>query len=105
MKHSVLLSLLLALGCMHVHGAPVDQDGMQQGSCEDAQAKGAAGQALNKINQDRQEGYVLGLHRLSNVHITKHVSHDTERRCNVHLIFLLQYCFPVESDKNVELRI
>ncbi|XP_030289807.1 fetuin B isoform X2 [Sparus aurata] len=72
MKHSVLLSLLLALGCMHVHGAPVEQDGMQQGSCEDAQAKGAAQQALNKINQDRQEGYVLGLHRLSNVHITKH---------------------------------
>lgn len=96
MKHSVLLSLLLALGCMHVHGAPVEQDGMQQGSCEDAQAKGAAQQALNKINQDRQEGYVLGLHRLSNVHITKHVSHDTERRYSVHLIFLLQYYFPVE---------
>lgn len=76
MNHSVLLSLLLALGCMHVHGAPVDQAGMQPWSCEDAQAKGAAGLALNKINQDRQEGYILGLHRLSNVHITKQVSHE-----------------------------
>lgn len=78
MKQSVLLSLLLALGCMHVRGAPVEQDGMEQGSCEDASAKGAAGLALTKINQDRKEGYIFSLQRLSNVHMTKHVSHVTE---------------------------
>ncbi|XP_070688756.1 histidine-rich glycoprotein-like [Pempheris klunzingeri] len=72
MKHCVLFSLLLALGCVHVHGAPVEQDGMVQGSCEDASAKGAAEQALMKINQDRKEGYVFGLHRLSDVHMMKH---------------------------------
>ncbi|XP_023284462.1 antihemorrhagic factor cHLP-B-like [Seriola lalandi dorsalis] len=72
MKHCVLLSLLLALGCVHVHGAPVEQGGLQQGSCEDASALGAAGEALTKINQDRQEGYIFGLHRLSNVHTAQH---------------------------------
>uniref|UniRef100_A0A8C3A320 Fetuin B n=1 Tax=Cyclopterus lumpus TaxID=8103 RepID=A0A8C3A320_CYCLU len=70
MKHCMLLSLLLALGC--VHGAPVAPDAMEQGSCEDASAMGAAGLALNKINQDRTEGYIFALHRLSNVHMTKH---------------------------------
>lgn len=77
MKHCLLLSLLLALGCMHVRGAPLENDGMEQGSCEDPQAKGAAGLALSKINADRKEGYVFGLHRLSNVHMTKHVSPTT----------------------------
>ncbi|XP_041792083.1 histidine-rich glycoprotein-like [Chelmon rostratus] len=72
MKHCVLLSLLLALGCVHIHGAPVEPAGLEQGSCEDASAKGAAGLALTKINQDRTEGYVFNLHRLSNVHMTKH---------------------------------
>ncbi|XP_044055531.1 fetuin-B-like [Siniperca chuatsi] len=72
MKHCVLLSLLLVLGCVHVHGAPVEQGGLEQGSCEDASAKGAAELALTKINQDRQEGYIFSLHRLSNVHTTKH---------------------------------
>ncbi|XP_060890321.1 antihemorrhagic factor cHLP-B-like isoform X1 [Labrus mixtus] len=72
MKHCALLSLLLALGCMHVHGAPVEQGAMEQGSCEDAQAKFAAGLALTKINQDRKEGYILSLHRLSNVHMKTH---------------------------------
>lgn len=80
MKHRVFLSMLLALGCVHVHGAPVEQDAMEQGSCKDASALGAADQALNKINQDRQEGYIFGLHSLSNVHMTKHVSHTSERR-------------------------
>lgn len=78
MKHCVLLSLLLALGCVQIHGAPVEQDGMEQGSCEDASAKGAAELALTKINQDRKEGYIFSLHRLSNVHMKKHVSHVTE---------------------------
>lgn len=74
MKHHVLLSLLLALGCTHIHSAPVETTGLEAGSCEDPQAKGAAEQALSKINQDRTEGYVFGLQRLSNVHMTKHVS-------------------------------
>lgn len=72
MKCCVLLSMLLALGCVHVYGAPVEQDGMEQGSCTDAQALGAAGQAMTKINQDRHEGYIFALHRLSDVHTTKH---------------------------------
>ncbi|KAM9358425.1 fetuin B [Symphorus nematophorus] len=72
MKYCLLLSLLLLVGCVHIHGAPVEQDGLEQGSCEDASAKGAAQQALTKINQDRLEGYVFALHRLSNVHMKKH---------------------------------
>ncbi|XP_042337217.1 fetuin B [Plectropomus leopardus] len=72
MKQCVLLSLLLALGCMHVRGAPVEPEGREQGSCEDASAKGAAELALRKINEDRQEGYVFALHRLSNVHTMNH---------------------------------
>ncbi|TNN76825.1 Fetuin-B [Liparis tanakae] len=71
MKHCMILSLLLALGC--VHGAPVAPGGMEAGSCEDASAKGAAELALTKINQDRKEGYIFALHRLSNVHMAKHV--------------------------------
>lgn len=74
MKHCVLLSLLLALGCTHIRSAPVETTGLEEGSCEDPQAKGAAELALSKINRDRTEGYVFGLHRLSNVHMTKHVS-------------------------------
>ncbi|XP_008293673.1 fetuin B [Stegastes partitus] len=70
MKTWVLLSLLLGVGC--IRGAPVEQDGLEQGSCEDASAKGAADLALNKINHNRQEGYVFGLHRLSNVHMATH---------------------------------
>jgi len=81
MKHCMLLSLLLALGC--VHGAPVAPDGMEAGSCEDASAKGAAELALTKINQDRKEGYIFALHRLSNVHMTKHVSHNEELTADV----------------------
>ncbi|XP_078114236.1 fetuin B [Sander vitreus] len=72
MKHCVLLSLMLALGCVHVHGAPAKQKDIEQGSCEDASAKGAAGLALTKINEDRQEGYIFALQRLSNVHTMKH---------------------------------
>ncbi|XP_068581132.1 fetuin B [Cebidichthys violaceus] len=72
MKNYMLLSLLLALGSVHVRGAPLAQDGVEQGSCEDASAVGAAGLALTKINQDRLEGYVFALHRLSNVHMAKH---------------------------------
>lgn len=74
MKHCVLLSLLLALGCTHIRSAPVETTGLEAGSCEDPQAKGAAELAISKINQDRAEGYVFGLQRLSNVHMNKHVS-------------------------------
>lgn len=70
----MLLALLLALGCMYVCAAPVAHEDILPGSCEDASAKGAAELALNKINGDRQEGYIFALHRLSNVHMAKHVS-------------------------------
>eukprot|EP00066_Takifugu_rubripes_P024210 XP_011613476.1 PREDICTED: fetuin-B-like [Takifugu rubripes] len=60
MKHRMLLSLLLALGCTHIRSAPVETTGLE------------AELALSKINQDRTEGYVFGLQRLSNVHMTKH---------------------------------
>uniref|UniRef100_H3C9Q1 Cystatin fetuin-B-type domain-containing protein n=1 Tax=Tetraodon nigroviridis TaxID=99883 RepID=H3C9Q1_TETNG len=72
MKRCVLLSLLLALGCTYIRSAPVEDTGVEAGSCEDPQAKGAAQLALTKINQDRKEGYVFGLHKLSNVHLFKH---------------------------------
>ncbi|XP_061540039.1 fetuin B [Phycodurus eques] len=72
MKNCLLFSLLLALGCVHIQAAPVDQDAMVMESCEDALVMGAAREALTKINQDRQEGYILTLHRLSNAHSTKH---------------------------------
>jgi len=68
----LLWALVLALGCVHVHGAPVEQAGMEEGSCEDAFAVSAARQALTKINQNREEGYLFSLHRLSNVHMMKH---------------------------------
>ncbi|KAJ7986209.1 hypothetical protein DPEC_G00337590 [Dallia pectoralis] len=45
---------------------------LKSGSCQDAVALGAAGQALDKINMDRKEGYVFALHRLSNVHQINH---------------------------------
>ncbi|XP_077440940.1 fetuin B [Vanacampus margaritifer] len=72
MKTCLLFSVLLALCRVHVQGAPVDPDAMAMESCEDALALGAASEALSKINQDRQEGYVFSLHRLSNAHSTKH---------------------------------
>ncbi|KAL6108378.1 fetub [Pungitius sinensis] len=72
MKHCMLLPLLLALGCMYVRAAPVAHEDIEEGSCEDASALGAAGLAITKINQDRVEGYVFRLHRLSNVHVTRH---------------------------------
>lgn len=64
------LLLLLAVAC--VHAAPVDV--LTPASCKAPLALGAAEQALNKINADRREGYIFGLHRLSNVHEMKHVS-------------------------------
>ncbi|CAB1424741.1 unnamed protein product [Pleuronectes platessa] len=70
MKHCVLL--LLALGLAHVLGAPVEQVGPVEGSCEDAFVKSSATEALKKINQDRKEGYVFALHHLSNAHLEKH---------------------------------
>ncbi|XP_075901574.1 fetuin B [Nelusetta ayraudi] len=72
MKYCALLALLLVLGCVHVRAAPLEGDSRVEGSCEDPQALAAAEQALIKINQDRQEGYVFALQRLSNVHYTRH---------------------------------
>ncbi|XP_010870818.1 fetuin-B [Esox lucius] len=62
---------LLLLACLYVHSAPLETD-LKPGSCKDAVALGAAGQALGKINKDRREGYVFALHRLSNVHQMNH---------------------------------
>uniref|UniRef100_A0A669DJG3 Fetuin B n=1 Tax=Oreochromis niloticus TaxID=8128 RepID=A0A669DJG3_ORENI len=72
MKTCVLLSLLLALGCLTINGAPVEHVGMEPASCENASTKAAAELALTKINQDRKEGYIFSLHRLSNAHIKRH---------------------------------
>uniref|UniRef100_A0A667ZNK4 Fetuin B n=1 Tax=Myripristis murdjan TaxID=586833 RepID=A0A667ZNK4_9TELE len=72
MKRCALLSLLLVAGCVYVHAAPVEQGGMEAGSCQDAAALGAAEEALTKLNEDRLEGYILSLHRLSNVHTVQH---------------------------------
>ncbi|XP_028301087.1 fetuin B isoform X2 [Gouania willdenowi] len=72
MKTPVLLCVLLALACVHVRAAPLEDGSVQPGSCEDGSAKGAAKLALDKINQDRTEGYVFNLHRLSNVHMQFH---------------------------------
>lgn len=77
MKYCALLALLLALGCAHVRAAPLEGDSRVAGSCEDPRALGAAEQALIKINEDRHEGYVFALDRLSNVHYTRHVSCTT----------------------------
>ncbi|XP_012727628.2 fetuin-B [Fundulus heteroclitus] len=68
MKTCVLF--LLVLGS--VYGAPVEQGGVEPGSCEDASAVSAAHLALTKINMDRLDGYVFSLHRLSNVNLAKH---------------------------------
>lgn len=64
---------LLLLACVYAHAVPLEA-GTKPGSCQDAVALGAAGQALDKINKDRTEGYVFGLHRLSNVNQMEHVS-------------------------------
>jgi len=73
MKLRLLLSLLPALLLVgRVLAAPVEPAAMTPGSCKDPHALGAAKQALAKINQDRREGYVFGLHRLSNVHMARH---------------------------------
>ncbi|XP_077390192.1 fetuin B [Festucalex cinctus] len=67
-----LLLLLLALARVRIQGAPVEQDAMAMESCDAAAATGAAMEALSKINQDRREGFVFSLHRLSNAHSEKH---------------------------------
>uniref|UniRef100_A0A3Q4G075 Fetuin B n=1 Tax=Neolamprologus brichardi TaxID=32507 RepID=A0A3Q4G075_NEOBR len=92
MKTCELLSLLLALGCVTINGAPVEHGDMEPGSCEDASTKAAAELALTKINQDRKEGYIFSLHRLSNAHIKRHGENSVvfylildvvETKCNV----------------------
>lgn len=70
MKTCVLF--LLVVGS--VYSAPVDQGGIQPGSCEDPSAVSAAHLALSKINLNRVDGYIFSLHRLSNVHLDRHVS-------------------------------
>uniref|UniRef100_A0A3B5L2X5 Cystatin domain-containing protein n=1 Tax=Xiphophorus couchianus TaxID=32473 RepID=A0A3B5L2X5_9TELE len=68
MKTCVLF--LLVVGS--VYSAPVEQGGIQAGSCEDPSVVSAAHLALSKINLDRVDGYVFSLHRLSNVHLDRH---------------------------------
>uniref|UniRef100_A0AAY5ECG5 Cystatin fetuin-B-type domain-containing protein n=2 Tax=Electrophorus electricus TaxID=8005 RepID=A0AAY5ECG5_ELEEL len=65
---STMLLLLLAIAS--VRGIPVHP--LTAGSCTDAPAHGAAAQALDQINLERTEGYVLSLERLSNVHVRRH---------------------------------
>ncbi|XP_062306222.1 fetuin B [Osmerus eperlanus] len=67
---------VLLLACVCTHGAPLDP-GLTPGSCQDASALGAAGLALTKINEDRKEGFVYSLHRLSNVHQMQHAETGT----------------------------
>ncbi|KAL1022865.1 hypothetical protein UPYG_G00033480 [Umbra pygmaea] len=62
---------LFLLACVYAHAAPLETN-TKPGSCTDALALGAAGQALDKINLDRTEGYIFALHRLSNVHEMNH---------------------------------
>ncbi|XP_067272418.1 fetuin B [Pseudorasbora parva] len=62
------VAFMMAFLC--VHGAPVDV--LVPGSCKDAVTSGAAAEALNKINLDSTEGYVLSLDRLRNAHYMKH---------------------------------
>ncbi|KAB5559232.1 hypothetical protein PHYPO_G00026610 [Pangasianodon hypophthalmus] len=66
MKQCMLL--LLAFVC--VHGAPVGV--LPPSSCNDATTAFVAGEAIDKINQDRTTGYVFSLERVSNVHQTRH---------------------------------
>uniref|UniRef100_A0A3B3UCN4 Fetuin B n=1 Tax=Poecilia latipinna TaxID=48699 RepID=A0A3B3UCN4_9TELE len=68
MKTCVLF--LLVVGS--VYSAPVEQGGIQPGSCEDPSAVSASHLALSKINLDRVDGYVFSLHQLSNVHLDRH---------------------------------
>ncbi|KAJ8278310.1 hypothetical protein GJAV_G00086250 [Gymnothorax javanicus] len=65
-------SLLLLLGCVCVYGVPLSPSPLEPGNCLDPYTHGAAEQALTKINQDRRQGYVYSLHRLSNAHHMKH---------------------------------
>lgn len=62
--------LLLAFVC--VHGAPAGV--LPPSSCTDATTVFVAGEAIDKINQDRTTGYVFSLERVSNVHQTRNVS-------------------------------
>ncbi|XP_034036697.1 fetuin-B-like [Thalassophryne amazonica] len=63
MKQVVLLSLLLVY--VHVHCAPDVQPSAL--SCKDEAAISVAGEALDMINKDRQEGYIFTLLRLANI--------------------------------------
>ncbi|KAM3619942.1 uncharacterized protein V6R79_016112 [Siganus canaliculatus] len=85
MKHCVLL-LLVALSWVHVRGAPVETAGLAEGSCDDAFAKSAAKLALEKINEDRQEGYAFALHRLSNAHMAMHGENGVVFYLNVDVV-------------------
>ncbi|XP_053491396.1 fetuin B [Ictalurus furcatus] len=66
MKQCMLL--LLAFVC--VHGAPTGV--LPPSCCKDATTVFVAGEAIDKINQDRTTGYVFSLERVSNVHQTPH---------------------------------
>lgn len=64
--------VLLLLAFVSVHGAPAGV--LPQSSCNEATTAFVAGEAIDKINQDRTTGYVFSLERVSNVHQTRHVS-------------------------------
>uniref|UniRef100_W5U9A4 Fetuin-B n=1 Tax=Ictalurus punctatus TaxID=7998 RepID=W5U9A4_ICTPU len=66
MKQCMLL--LLAFVC--VHGGPTGV--LPPSCCKDATTVFVAGEAIDKINQDRTTGYVFSLERVSNVHQTPH---------------------------------
>ncbi|KAJ3600059.1 hypothetical protein NHX12_034011 [Muraenolepis orangiensis] len=67
---------LLSLVCVAL-AAPVDEtveekEGMKTGSCADAFSLSAAALVVGEINKDRQEGYIMALHRLANVNEMSH---------------------------------
>ncbi|XP_064186268.1 fetuin B [Anguilla rostrata] len=67
-----LLPLLLFGVC--VYAAPVDppSSSLEPGNCLDPFTRGAAEQALTRINRDRRQGYVFSLKELRNAHHMKH---------------------------------
>lgn len=68
---------LLLLLCVCAHGAPKERP--TPGSCKDPEALGAAKLAMDRINKDRRQGYVLTLNRLCNVNEVQHVSHPVRK--------------------------
>ncbi|CAL8255859.1 unnamed protein product [Merluccius merluccius] len=66
MKFLALLSLACVF-CVALAAPIEEEEGVKTGSCADNFTLSAAGLAIQEINKDRKEGYVLALHRLANV--------------------------------------